>query len=282
MAPLRGGFQAGAWDWYNRPMSGRERSYRVDAVVLRRRDLGEADRLLTVYSREYGKLQQVAKGARRPSSRKAGHLEVFTRVLIQAARGRELDVITQAEAIEPYLQLRTELVRVGQASYLIELIDRFTVDGEPNDALFTLLVRSLEHLDQGADSHNIIRAFELRLLDQAGYRPELFQCVTCGSEVRPESQYFSYELGGVLCRGCRKSTPYTKGLSLAALKVLRHVQRHPLSSFISLRVRPAVQDELDTLMEGFFSYLLERKLNTPAFLRRIKGPGSGAEPEIAA
>jgi recombinational DNA repair protein (RecF pathway) len=92
-------------------MSGRERNYRAEAVVLRRRDLGEADRLLTVYSREHGKLQQVAKGARRPSSRKAGHLELFTRVQIQAARGRELDVITQAEALDLFSELRSDLTR---------------------------------------------------------------------------------------------------------------------------------------------------------------------------
>jgi DNA repair protein RecO (recombination protein O) len=263
-------------------MIGRERSYRAEAVVLRRRDLGEADRLLTVYSREHGKLHQIAKGARRPSSRKAGHLELFTHVLIQAARGRELDVITQVEAINPFPGLRGDLTRVGQASYLIELIDRFTVDAEPNETLFALLIRSLEYLDRGDDAHNITRAFEMRLLDQAGFRPELFRCVHCGEEIRPEAQFFSFEDGGVLCRSCGSSAAQARPISLAALKILRHVQRHPLSAYKTMRVRMAVQSELDELMEGFLSHILERRLNTPAFLRRIKQPGGGVEPEIAA
>lgn len=269
-------------DWYNRRMSGRERNYRAEAVVLRRRDLGEADRLLTVYSREHGKLQQVAKGARRPSSRKAGHLELFTRVQIQAARGRELDVITQADALDLFSQLRSDLTRVGQASYLIELIDRFTVDHEPNESLYTLLVRSLEMLDQGGEAHNITRAFELRLLDQVGYRPELFQCVACGEEIQPEAQFFSFESGGVLCRSCGARANQARPISLAALKVLRHVQRHPLSNYKSMLVRPNVRKELDALMEGFLSHLLERRLNAPAFLRRIGRSGDDVEPEVAA
>jgi DNA repair protein RecO (recombination protein O) len=263
-------------------MSGRERNYRAEAVVLRRRDMGEADRLLTVYSREHGKLQQIAKGARRPSSRKAGHLELFTRVQIQAARGRDLDVITQVEALDLFPRLRSDLDRLGQASYLIELIDRFTVEAEPNETLFLLLTRSLEFMDQGGDAHNITRAFELRLLDQVGYRPELFHCVQCGEEIRPEAQFFSFEKGGIICRTCGKQGVHTRPISLAALKVLRHVQRHPLSNFKSMRVRTAVRNELDELMEGFLSYLLERRLNTPAFLRRIKKPGSDVESEFAA
>jgi len=263
-------------------MSQRERSYRAEAVILRRMDLGEADRLLTIYSREHGKLKQVAKGARRPSSRKAGHLELFTHVQIQAARGRELDVITQVEALNPFSQLRSNLTQLGQASYLIELIDRFTVEAEPNGALFSLLIRSLELLDQGGNAHNITRAFELRLLDLVGYRPELFHCVHCNEPIRPEGQYFSFEDGGILCKSCGNKAGLARPISLGALKILRHVQREPLSNFQSMQVRAAVQSELDALMEGFLSYLLERKLNSPEFLRRINHPGSDVESGVAA
>ena len=263
-------------------MSGRERSYRAEAVILRRMDLGEADRLMTIFSREHGKLKQVAKGARRPSSRKAGHLELFTHVQIQAARGRDLDVITQVEALNPFSQLRSDLTQVGQASYLIELVDRFTVEAEPNGALFSLLLRSLELLDQGGNAHNITRAFELRLLDLVGYRPELFHCVHCKEPIKPEAQYFSFEDGGVLCKECGMKAGPARPMSLAALKVLRHVQREPLSNFQSMRVRTAVRRELDALMEGFLSYLLERKLNTPEFLRRINRPDDKVEPGVAA
>ncbi|MGD8605174.1 MAG: DNA repair protein RecO, partial [Anaerolineales bacterium] len=113
-------------------MSGRERVYRTEAVVLRRFNLGEADRLLTLYTLRYGKVKAIAKGVRRPKSRKAGHLEPFTHVQLMLARGRELDIITQAEAMDSYPQLREDLVRIGQASYVIELADAFTVERDEN------------------------------------------------------------------------------------------------------------------------------------------------------
>src|SRR5210317_1455264 len=106
----------------------RERTYRTEAIVLRRTDFGEADRLLTLYSREHGKIKGIAKGARKPQSRKTGHVELFMRSRFFLAKGRDLDIITQAEAIDSYVALRSDLVRTTYASYAVELLDRFTVE----------------------------------------------------------------------------------------------------------------------------------------------------------
>ena len=100
-------------------MPTRTRTQRVEAIVLRHHDWGEADRLLWLFTRQIGKLQVVAKGVRKPRSRKAGHLEPFTRVELLLASGRELPIITQAEALEAYLTLREDLVRLGYASYVV-------------------------------------------------------------------------------------------------------------------------------------------------------------------
>jgi len=267
--------------WYNRRMSGRERIYRAEGVVLRRRDLGEADRLLNVFSREFGKLQLIAKGARRPSSRKAGHLEIFTRLRLIAARGRELDVITQVDALDLYPSIRTDLDLVGQAAYLVELVDRFTLDGEAHETLFDQLVGGLELLDQGRTPHNVVRFFEMRMLESVGYRPELFRCVGCGEEVRPEAQFFSFDQGGVMCRRCGEEHSASRQISLQGLKVLRHVQRSPYSKVESLQIGKAVRLELDSLMEGFFGALLERRLNTPDFIRHVRRAGGGIDQDAA-
>ncbi|HEY43937.1 MAG TPA: DNA repair protein RecO [Anaerolineae bacterium] len=250
-------------------MPSRERVYRTEAVVLRRQDLGEADRLLTVYSLDRGKLRLIAKGVRRPRSRKAGHLEPFTRVKLLLARGRELDIITQAEAIETYPGFREDLVRFGQAAYTIELLDRFTVEREEHQTLYRLLVNTLERLVSGADPAAAMLFYELRLLDYVGYRPELFRCVGCGEEIRPQDQFFSPQEGGVLCPVCGPLRGDTRRISLAELKVLRHYVRNPFDVATSAQIRPKVYEGLDRLMEGYVGYLLERKLFTPEFIRRI-------------
>jgi DNA repair protein RecO (recombination protein O) len=252
------------------PMTSRARVYRTEAVVLRRMDLGEADRLLTLFTPVEGKVRAIAKGVRRPGSRKAGHLEPFTRARLMLARGRELDIITQAEAIDWYPHLRADLERLGTASYVVELFDRFTVQEGPTASFFELLVAALSQLDNGVDLASLSRYYELRLLDLVGYRPELFHCVNCRREIQPEAQFFSYADGGVLCPRCGNRAHGVGQISLPALKVLRHYQRSSFGVAAAPEVRREVHAELERLMEGYLTYLLERKLNAPEFVRRVR------------
>lgn len=264
-------------------MPRRERVYRTEGVVLRRQNLGEADRITTVYTLDYGKLRLVAKGVRRLRSRKAGHLEPFTRVALLIARGRELDIITQAETIEDSLAFQSDLNQLGHASYIVELLDRFTVEeGEENRFQYRLLLESLECLaHRKADPVAVILYFELRLLDIVGYRPELFQCVGCSAEIRPENQYFSTQQGGILCPKCGRGKKRLRSISLPALKLLRHFQRSNFETASSPRVSPELFTEVDHIMEGYINYLLERQLNVPAFLRRLRHlDEKGIEKEI--
>jgi len=253
-------------------MPNREHVYRTEGVVLRRQNLGEADRLTTVYTLDYGKLRLVAKGVRKLRSRKAGHLEPFTRVALLIARGRELDIITQAEMIEDFLALRSDLDQLGYASYLVELVDRFTVEeGEENRAQYQLLLESLEHLaEKKADPAAIILYFELKLLELVGYRPELFRCLECGAEIQPENQYFAFLEGGVLCPKCGRGKHQLRPISMPVLKILRHFQRSHFTTASSPYVPKTLFVEVDQIMEGYINTLLERQLNVPAFLRRLR------------
>ena len=125
-----------------------QRSFRVEAVVLRHANWGEADRILTLYTRERGKVRAIAKGVRRIKSRKAGHLEPFTQVTLQLAKGRDLFIITQVETLEAYLPIHENLDKTSQAAYLSELLDRFTYeDGSENYLIFHLLTETLERIE---------------------------------------------------------------------------------------------------------------------------------------
>lgn len=238
--------------------------------MLRRQDLGETDRLLTLYTPGRGKVRVVAKGVRLPRSRKAGHLELFTRVDVLLARGRELDVVTQAEALDTYDGLRGDLTRFAHAAYTVELVDCFGVE-EDNRPLYHLLTETLQRLSRGDWPGLVVHYFELRLLELVGYRPELFRCVSCAAEVRPQAQYFSGREGGVLCPDCGAGRRTAQPISLAALKLLRHLQRSGYAAVQGLRLRRETEDEVRQLMEVYFSDLLERRLHSPEFLRRLRG-----------
>jgi DNA repair protein RecO (recombination protein O) len=249
------------------------RSFRVSAVVLRHADWGEADRLLTLYTRERGLVRAVAKGARKITSRKAGHLQPFTHVTLQLARGRDLLIVTQAETVNAFLPLRDNLTKTSQAAYVIELLLRFSYEEEGgNPALFKLVADTLDRIEKAESAWLPIRYFEMRFLDAVGFRPQLFECANCGREIQAEDQFFSATAGGVICPRCGLGLPTrsVEKISLEALKYLRHFQRSSYRD--ASRANPSfeVQKETEALMQGYFTYLLERELNTPGFIKKVK------------
>jgi len=202
-------------------MPPQERSIRVEGVIIRHSNFGETDRLLTIFTRELGKVRAIAKGVRKIRSRKAGHVEPFTRTNLQIARGRDLYILTQAEAVDVYTALREDLVLLVYAAYVIELTDRSTSDDEENRSIYNLLTRTLTRLDRGDDPNLATRYFEIRLLDYIGFRPQLFTCARCDTEIQAEDQYFSAYQGGVICFKCGQRNPKVKPVSMQALKYSR-------------------------------------------------------------
>lgn len=248
----------------------RERTLRTEAIVLKRRNFGEADRLLTLYTREFGKLQAIAKGARKPQSRKTGHVELFMRSRLLLAEGRDLHIITQAEMIDAYPVLRQDLVRTTYASYVVELLDRFTVEEDVNQDIYHLLSEALGWLEEADDIRLPTRTYELRLLGNAGFQPQLFQCVSCDEPIQEQAQFFSAELGGLLCPDCRQADRRAKPISAVAVKVLRYLQTRSWDTVKSLQLKRPLHAELETIMHFYLIHILERSLKSVDFLNRLR------------
>jgi DNA repair protein RecO (recombination protein O) len=249
----------------------RQRSFSVEAVVLRHSDWGEADRLLWLFTLEHGKMRAVAKGVRKLRSRKAGHLEPFTRSKLLLAQGRDFYLVTQAETLSAFLPLHEDLSGVTYASYVVELLDRFTYEEGENRQLYLLLVETLDRLRSSEEDRDLVaRYYEMRLLDLVGFRPQLFQCVSCGAEIRAEDQFFSAHLGGVLCPRCGPGVAGAQPVAMETLKYLRHFQRSRFAEARRAVLNPGLTHQLELVMQHYITYLLERGLNTPAFLRRLR------------
>jgi len=249
----------------------------VEAVVLRHSDWGEADRLLVLFTREKGKIRAIAKGVRRIRSRKAGHLEPFTRSSLQLALGQDFWLVTQAETVAYYPALLEDLLRTGYAAYMIELVDRFTMEEGQNVSLYTLLVDTLQRIAEEPDPFLAVRYGELRMLELFGFRPELFNCVQCGKAIQAEDQFFSAEMGGALCPQCGPGIGEARPVSMEALKYLRHLQRSSYAAAKKAVIPAPIRNEMETLTQYDITYNLERKLNTPEFLRRVKRNGLRSE-----
>ncbi|MCB0103094.1 MAG: DNA repair protein RecO [Anaerolineales bacterium] len=247
------------------------RSFRASAIVLRHADWGEADRILTLYTREQGMVRALAKGARKVTSRKAGHLQPFTHISVQLAKGRDLLIVTQVETLNAFLPLHEDLMKTGHAAYAVELLLRFSYEEEgANPSVFRLLVETFERIQKETDVWLPIRYYEMRLLDAVGFRPQLFECANCNRKILPEDQFFSFMAGGVICPRCGEGLLNLTRISLETLKYLRHFQRSSYRDASVARPSPEVQKEAEALMQGYFSYLLERELNTPGFIKKIR------------
>jgi DNA repair protein RecO (recombination protein O) len=246
------------------------RSFRTPALILKRRDIGEADRLLTLFTPEYGKIDVVAKGARKANSTKTGHVELFTRADALIAKG-SIDILTQVEMTNPYLSLREDLLKGAYANYCVELLDRFSfAEDTHNESLFKLLDDTFERLCTDADIRRVVRYFELHLLKFVGFEPELQECVITHEMLIFEDQFFSYAEGGVVSPDGLSNTSSVVALPMNTLKALRHLQRSTYKQVANLKMNDLLHNDLERIMLGYIRYVLESKLQSVEFIRLLQ------------
>jgi DNA repair protein RecO (recombination protein O) len=246
------------------------RTYQTEAIIIKRIKLGEADRILTIYTPELGKLKAVAKGTRRPKSKLGGHVELLTHSRLMLARGRNLDIITQAQTINNFLPIKDDLERISRGLYMAELIDSFTGEHIEDRHLFDLLLETLKQLSKSTDCEPVLRYFELNLLEHLGYRPQLRHCTDCNSPLKPDTNFFSPKMGGVLCHQCGFNEPMARPLSLNALKVLRLWQNCDFTAAMRVKINRELAAELEQVMREYIRYLLEKQVKSTAWLDRLK------------
>lgn len=149
----------------------RARTYSSEGIVLARRNYGEADRILVVFSKDQGKLSLMAKGVRKPSSRKRGHIEVFSHLQFSAARGKSLDIIIEAEMIDAFSSIRKDLKKVSVAYFFVETVGRLTREDEKNQSVFNLLLYYLNRLKKSKSLKLLRDEFTVEILTLLGFWP---------------------------------------------------------------------------------------------------------------
>ncbi len=255
----------------------RGRLYALEGVVLARRDHGEADRIVVVLTAE-GRVDLLAKGVRKPRSRKAGHLELFSRTRLLVSRVvSSWDIISQAEVVAVRRRLRADFRRATYEHYVAGLVLRF-FGAEAEPTLYRLVDDVLQRLDEETASLSLlVRWYEHRLLELAGFRPEWRRCVgeragkPCLAPLRPRpGDRHPYgvdpERGGALCPACAAAREGVMPVSAGALSWLQAIQQRPYEALRALPLPPARERELARVMEHYITFHLERR---PAALRML-------------
>lgn len=239
--------------------------YRVEALVLRARQLGEADRVLTLFTRTEGKLQAVARGSRRPRSRLMGATQPLCHARYLLMSGRELDSIQQAELIDHGLRpLREDLRRMAAASVTAELVDLLVEAREPSEPLFTALRDAWTAMASAPEPAlgRLVYWFGIHLMDLLGYAPVLDRCAGCGRELpAAEVVRFSPREGGSLCGRCAaERDPAAPLLKAEARAALRHLRQHEVEAALRL----TLSREGAHLLHRALYHFIEFRLPTPS------------------
>ncbi|GAC1400501.1 MAG: DNA repair protein RecO [Vulcanimicrobiaceae bacterium] len=217
-------------------MSAPQRSYKASGIVLRARNLGEADKIFTIFTLEWGKIDAVAKGVRRPKSQLAGRLEFVTEATLSLHRGRSLDVITSAEIACEHWHAIVEPGAFATAHLVVELVDLFSERDFAMPEVYDLLRGGLRALSTSDDPAALVPRFQLRLLGTLGFAPECDACVRCGTPFDDVAAWADIEAGGLACERCRPHRADALALSATDVANFRGLAARYASS-----VKPATR-----------------------------------------
>lgn len=240
---------------------------KCEGIVIRTTDYGETNKIVTLYTREFGKVGVMARGAKKPNSRLAAVTQLFTygQYLFQASTG--LGGLQQGEMISSMRAIREDIFLTAHASYIVDLTDKVTEDREPNPFLFELLLQTLNYMNEGYDLEILTNIYEMKMLNAQGLYPILDRCVNCGSA---EGDYnFSIKEGGILCHRCFEQDPYRIKTSPGTVRLLRLFYLLDLNRLGNISVKPETKAELKKVISAYYDEYSGLYLKTRRFLDQM-------------
>lgn len=244
---------------------------KTSGIVIKQVNYGEADRILTILTKDVGKIQVMARGVRKTKSPLLASTQLFCYSNFIFYQGRSFFYINQAELRESFYNIRLDLEKLTIASYILELMNTLAQEHQKEEKFFLLLIHTLKHIAYSDDIklHLIVLTFQIKLMALAGYAPYLTGCVSCGGAI-DQSLKMSGKLGGILCPNCFKQDPYSMGLNQEGKDLLSYILYQPMSSLKDVRISEPLLGQLKKIMSTYITIQLEKSFNTLKFMD-IKG-----------
>lgn len=236
---------------------------KTEAVVLKTMKYRETSKIVTLYTRRFGKVKAVAKGARRLTSKFGSSLEPMSYVhaILYKKEHRDLQLISECDVIRPLRRLNEELEKIGAGLSIMEIVDKVSYGEESNDKMFALIVDSLFAIDDAEhDPVNVLFGFQVLLAGVLGFRPEFGACAVCGAAQSPgakEHAVFHVAKGGVLCQSHAGLEGLKIKISGDSLRVLQHLASCPMREAGNIDASDSSKKETESLLAGFLRYHVE-------------------------
>ncbi len=244
----------------------RIRTYKTDAIILSQRQFGETDKLITVFTKEHGKKTIIAKGILKSTSPLIYHLDNMNLTRLVMSKGKNLDLVTQASVIESFEQIRNSYELMVQGLYILELIDKFSIDNNADAKLYDSIIATFSRMNNNEPLLLNVRLFELNLLQSSGLMPEFNQCIECSVPVSSEQTFINVNSGGVLCLNCKELHSNNILLSVPTIKVLRAMLFENYKQIKNIKISNEIHEELSNILIQFIDFHLQEPTKSHRFL----------------
>jgi DNA repair protein RecO (recombination protein O) len=240
---------------------------KAKGIVIRTTDYGESNKILTLYTADFGKIGLMARGARKPRSTLSGVSHVLFYGMCLFNRGRGLGSLYQAESIHTFRGIMADIRSTAYAALILELLDRLTEDNKPFPGLYRLLRDTLVKIDKGTDAAVLAAIFSIKLMRIAGIDPQVDHCLKCGE--KKKSYRFSISGGGFLCPDCAQSDPYAIPMTLRASTLISLFKRIPLERIGTVSVKPDTIREIEALIAAYYEQNAGIKCRSRRFIEQL-------------
>jgi DNA repair protein RecO (recombination protein O) len=241
---------------------------KCEGIVIRTTDYGETNKVVTLYTREWGKVGVMARGAKKPNSRLSAITQLFTYGNFLVQKGNGMGSLQQGEIVSSFRSIREDIFLTAYASYIADLTDKATTDEKKaNPFLFELLYQTLTLINEGYDCEIVTNIYEMKMLGLFGLHPCLDKCSVCGST----SGHFSFSIkeGGFLCHRCLDTDPHALNISPATVKLLRLFYYFDLSRLGKIDVKPETKAQLKQVIAAYYDEYSGLRLKTRKFLDQM-------------
>lgn len=244
--------------------------YRTEAIVLKRRDFRETSLVVNFYTRDFGKLSGLLKGIRKEPVKFASTLEPFSlnEVIFYKKRNSALHLVSQCDVKNNFNNIRRDMVKIGMASMMMELVEFVMQDEDKNEEIFDLVLICLKELEINSNPNKIMTIFKIKLLSLSGFKPHFDSCVCCNSKILGQSK-FSLVLGGLLCPGCYNKDLRARSIFRGTVASILHIEKNDVSNNLNLGMNPQIKKELELILNAFLNFHLERELKSQKVLNKL-------------
>lgn len=240
---------------------------KVEGIIIRTTNYGETNKIITLFTRELGKVGVMARGARKPSSRLASVSQIFTYGYFLIQTGSGLGTLQQGESLSSMKHIKEDIITTAYASYIVELTDKAVEDRKVNPYLFELLYQTLNYMNEGLDTEIVTMIYEIKMLRVIGLYPHLTSCVNCG--VTEGKFSFSVSEGGLLCHECKEKDLHRIDISPATVRLLRLFHSFDINRLGNISVKPETKKELKTVITRFYDEYSGLVLKSKRFLNQL-------------